>query len=149
MLRDRLSELIEPAVKALGLEYVGCELMRSGTRALLRVYIDAEGGVGVDECGQASRQIGAILDVEDAVAGGYDLEVSSPGIERPLFTCAHYQRYIGHSVKLRLRVAQAGRRNFTGRLTAVEGDKISLCVDEKDYDFILKEIEKTNLLFER
>src|SRR5437870_3087505 len=112
---ERLNQIIAPAVAALGYELVGCELAQDSGRQILRVYVDGENGITLDGCAAVSRQISAVLDVEDPIKGRFLLEVSSPGLERPLFSLAHYQRFIGHKAKLRLRQPQEdGRRNFTG-----------------------------------
>ena len=143
-----LNHLIEPAVSALGYELVGCEL--SGGlkgRKLLRVYVDGPNGVTLDACASISRQIGAVLEVEDPIRGAYYLEVSSPGLERPLFTLAHYQRFIGRRIKVRLRMAEEARRNFAGVLTAVEGEELTLTLDDgEQIRLAFCDIEKGNLV---
>ena len=105
-----LEAIIEPAVTAFGYELLGCESVSAGKgQRLLRVYVDSARGVTIDECAKISRQISAVLDVEDPIKGRYYLEVSSPGIERPLFTVAQCQRYLGQTVSVRLKVAKAGQ----------------------------------------
>ena len=99
--------------------------------ALLRIYVDSANGVNLDECAKVSRQISAVLDVEDPIQGHYYLEVSSPGIDRPLFTIDQCQGYLGKPVAIRLRVPKAGRRNFTGTLVQVENEQISLQLDDQ------------------
>jgi ribosome maturation factor RimP len=140
-----LTQMLEPALITLGYELVGCELFHQGRHSLLRVYIDSPQGITIDDCERASRQISVLLDVEDPMVGAYNLEVSSPGSERPLFTEAHYQRFIGSRVHIRLRRPQEGRRNFAGILQKVESGKVTVEVDEVGFVFAILEIEKANL----
>ena len=125
---DTLIKIVAPVVTGMGYEFWGCELLSAGHQKL-RVYIDSAKGVDVEDCATVSRQVSAVLDVEDPIAGDYVLEISSPGIDRPLFYIEQFSRYIGEKIKLRLNVPQAGRRNFAGQLTAVEGNSISMMVD--------------------
>jgi len=114
--------LLEPGVSALGFELVDVELAGQGRQATLRVYIDSPEGVNVDDCAEVSRQLSALLDVEDPLPGGYTLEVSSPGLDRPLVTPAHYRRFAGALVKLTLARPLDGRRKFKGRLVEATDD---------------------------
>ena len=141
----QLEAIVEPAVAALGYELVGIEYLAQGRHSLLRVYIDSESGITVDDCEQASRQISAVLDVEDPIKGQYTLEVSSPGLERPLFKPEHYERFKGNQVQLRLRVPVEGRRKFRGELQGVRGDDVVVVVDGEELTFPLQDIEKANL----
>jgi ribosome maturation factor RimP len=141
-LRDRLDTL----VSSMGYEFVGCELRKHNTGALLRLYIDAEKGVGVDDCSKVSRQVSAMLDVEDPIQGHYTLEVSSPGLDRPLFELAHYQKFIGREVKVKLFAPLDGRRNFVGVLLRVEDDKITLMVEQTEVELSFSNIEKAKLI---
>lgn len=141
-----LRQLLAPAVEALGYELWGLEYQVHGRNKLLRVYIDSENGINVDDCAAASRQMSAVLDVEDPIAGEYVLEVSSPGMDRPLFTLDQYRHYVGESIQLRLRSAYEGRRKFSGRLVAVEDDEIVLAVDEHEYLLPIELIEKANVV---
>ena len=106
-----LRKLLEPAVSALGFELVGVEFV-SGRRGLLRLYIDSEDGVTIDDCQAVSHQVSGLLDVEDPIQGQYSLEVSSPGLDRPLFRAADFERFAGHEVSLRLVAPVEGRRKF-------------------------------------
>ena len=123
---DKVVALINPSINDLGYELVGVEYVASGKHSILRLYIDSEEGIGVDDCEVVSRQVSAIMDVEDPISGQYNLEVSSPGIERPLFNIAHYQRFLGHDVRLRTFRPIDGRRNFTGAIGSVSEDSNSL-----------------------
>jgi ribosome maturation factor RimP len=131
--------MIEPAVLGLGFELWGVEYHGgSGHRSVLRIYIEAEAGVTLEDCQKVSHQISGILDVEDPIQGEYTLEVSSPGMDRPLYKVAQYARYIGHKVKIRLRVPFEGRRNLTGRIAAVEnGEEVVIQMDEPEAEYVL------------
>ncbi len=143
---SQLAQIIAPAVEAMGFEFVGCELHRHHYRSLLRIFIDGPSGVTLDDCAKVSRQVSATLDVEDPVQGRYLLEVSSPGLERPLFTAEHYRRFLGRCVSVRLRVPEEGRRQYRGIVEAVEGERITLKVDNLTRVISLSEIEKANLI---
>lgn len=143
----KLDEIIKSALKVLGLELVGVDMHTQTSRKVLRIYIDKQdGGVSIDDCELASRQIGAVLDVEDPFSGGYNLEVSSPGLDRPLFTQEHYEKYIGSRVKIRLRLPLDGRRNFVGDIKAVQGDNITIVVGDDTFELAFSNIEKANLV---
>lgn len=150
MMISELQMIIEPAVTALGYELWGCEWVGAGkNRRLLRVYVDSENGVNIDACAKISRQISAVLDVEDPIEGRYLLEVSSPGIDRPLFSLAQYQRYIGRTINIRLRLAKEGRRNFSGILQSAAASRIVLqLADQTTQEFAWRDIEKAHLTSE-
>jgi ribosome maturation factor RimP len=118
----RLQELLQPVVEGLGFECVGVEYQAAGGRNTLCVYIDSEEGITVDDCETVSRQVGAVLDVEDVIRGHYTLEVSSPGLDRPLFTPEHYRRFIGSLATVRLQAPLEGRKKFDGRIVDVASD---------------------------
>ncbi len=141
-----LKALLQPVVEALGCELWGLQMESGGKRKLLRIYIDREEGIAVEDCERVSRQSGAVLDVEDAISGEYVLEVSSPGMDRPLYELGQYERYIGEDVSLRLRFAYDGRRNFKGRLVGVDGDEIILVVADTEYLFPVEGIDKANVV---
>lgn len=145
MLTEKLNAIIAPTVTALGYELVGFELTSGGRGSLIRIYIDNPSGVTVSDCERVSRQVSAVLDVEDPIPGGYDLEVSSPGLDRPLFTLDHYRRFIGKRVKIRLRKPQNDRRNYTGILTAVEQEFVIVEGDGQIWKLPFVDIEKGNL----
>ncbi|MBO1255590.1 ribosome maturation factor RimP [Alteromonas sp. 5E99-2] len=145
-LEQTLTEMLAPAVEALGFEMVGIEFVRAGKHSTLRVYIDHENGIEVDDCADASHQVSAILDVEDPINTEYNLEVSSPGMDRPLFTEAHYQRFVGEVVSVRLSVPMDNRRNFKGTLTTVENGQINVNVDGESFLLAVSNIEKGNLV---
>ena len=122
--QDRLVDLLEPVVTGLGFEWVGSEF--DGHQRTLRIYIDSPDGIGVDDCSKVSYQVSGVLDVEDPIPGRYQLEVSSPGLDRPLFALSHFERFIGSLVKLQLSRALEGRRRFKARITGVEGQDVVL-----------------------
>lgn len=143
-----LEAIIEPAVLAVGYEFVGMEYFKRREGALLRVYIDGEKGVPLEACVQVSRQISAVLDVEDPIVGAYSLEVSSPGLERRLFKLAHFQRFIGRQVKLRLKVPrEENRRNYSGVIESVVGNLIHL-QGEQSVTIDFGDIDKAHLVAE-
>lgn len=144
---DRLKQLLEPVIAALDCELWGIDLQMGGKRKVLRLYIDREEqGVDINDCERVSRQASAILDVEDLIAGEYVLEVSSPGMDRPLYELDHYAKYLGEQISLRLRFPYEGRRNYKGRLKAIEGDEIVLLVADNEFLFPVEGIEKANLI---
>lgn len=144
--RTQLNEILEPIVSAMGYEFVGCEFFPQGKHSLLRIYIDKENGVDVDDCARVSRSVSDALDVEEPIKGEYTLEVSSPGLARPLFTIAHFQKFIGAEIHIKLIIPHEKRRNFTGVLQDVRGEDIVLSVDENTFTFAFKQIEKANLV---
>jgi ribosome maturation factor RimP len=142
----QLTELLEASVNASGYELVGLEFIRAGEHSTLRVFVDHENGINVEDCAEASRQISAVMDVEDPITVAYHLEVSSPGLERPLFKAAHYQQFVGHEVNLVLKMAMNNRRKWKGDIVTVEGELITLKVDGNDETFALSNISKANLI---
>lgn len=141
-----LHGLIEPSVVALGYQLWGIEMLSQGRHSMLRIYIDAEAGIDVEDCAKVSRQVSGILDVEDPISGEYTLEVSSPGMDRPLFTLEQYQAYVGHVVQLKLRMPFDGRRKFKGVLNGIEDEDIVLVVDQDEYLLPIDHIEKANIV---
>lgn len=144
---NRLRQLLEPVIAALGCEFWGMDLQMGGKRKVLRMYIDREEtGVDIHDCERVSRQASAVLDVENLIPGEYVLEVSSPGMDRPLYELDQYAKYLGEEISLRLRFPYEGRRNYRGRLKAVEGDEIVLLVTDSEFLFPVEGIEKANLI---
>lgn len=141
-----LTALVEPVVTGLGLELWGVDMIVQGRTKTLCVYIERESGVGVEDCEAVSRQLSSLFDVEDPIAGEYTLEVSSPGLDRPLFKTEHYARFIGETVKIKLRQAFDGRRNYRGLLRAVENDEVFVEVDGDEYILPIETIEKANIV---
>ncbi|MCP3687020.1 MAG: ribosome maturation factor RimP [Gammaproteobacteria bacterium] len=142
-----LTELFAPVVESMGYELVGVEFSGGSGHGTLRVYIDHEDGVNLDDCASISHQISAILDVEEQVQQAYNLEISSPGLDRPLFKLEDYQRFSGQVAKIKMAIALDGRRNFKGVLQAVvEPNLIEIEVDGEVYQLPLADIGKANLV---
>lgn len=144
--QDTLLALIVPVVEALECEFWGMEYLSQGRHTTLRIYIEREAGVMLEDCEKVSRQISAVLDVEDPISGEYTLEVSSPGVDRPLYTPDHYQRFTGEKVELRLRVPYQGRRKFSGNIVGVEADEVVIRVGDEEFLFPIDSIEKANII---
>jgi len=143
-----IQAVIAPVVESLGCELVGIEYGRQGNRGLLRVYIDKEDGVGVTDCQRVSHQLSGVLDVEDVIKEQYQLEVSSPGLERPLYTLEHFARFAGHKVKLTLVSPIEGQRRFKGVLQGVEDGQVIVNIGENELVLSLNAIDKANLIHE-
>ena len=141
-----INALVEPVVEALGCELWGIEYLPQGKHTLLRIYIDKASGIGLEDCEQVSRQVSSIMDVEDPIAGKYTLEVSSPGMDRPLYTLDHYQRFVGSLVAVKLSRAFEQKKKFQGLLTAVEGDEVVLLVADNEYVLPIEWIEKAHVV---
>lgn len=144
VLHERLATLIG----SMGYELLGCELLPQGRQMIFRIYIDGKDGVTLDDCTRVSYQVSAMLDVEDPIQGHYSLEVSSPGIDRPLFEIEHFRRFIGKLVKIRLRSPVNQRKQFKGILQRVEGENIYLLLEETGQEVTLpySAVDKANLV---
>lgn len=143
---NRLQAIIEPSVSALGYELVGIEYLPQGRYSLLRVYIDSEAGITVDDCEKVSRQLSGVLDVEDPIKGQYSLEISSPGLDRPLFTPEHFARFAGQQVQVRLQQPLNGQRKFKGLLRGMDGEEVLIEIDGGELRVLPEEIDKANLI---
>ena len=142
-----LANLFEPVVESMGYELVGVEFERGGGHGTLRVYIDREEGVSLDDCAAISHQLSGILDVEEPIQQAYDLEISSPGIDRPLFKLEDYERFVGQTARIKLAVALQGRKNFKGELEGVTDSKlVSIRVDGELFDLPYADIARANLV---
>jgi len=138
--------MLRPAVEEVGVELLGIEFVSAGKHSTLRVFIDHENGIDVDNCADVSRQVGALLDVEDPISTEYNLEVSSPGLDRPLFSLAHYEAVIGETVNVRLSLPLNGRRKFKGILNAIESDVLIVTVDGEEFELVFSNVDKGNLV---
>ncbi|MCU0766489.1 MAG: ribosome maturation factor RimP [Gammaproteobacteria bacterium] len=144
---DRLVGLVERVVGPMGYELVGVQLQGRGAAGmLLRVFIDHADGITLDDCAAVSHQLSGALDVEDPIRERYTLEVSSPGLDRPLFTLADYERFAGHRAKLRLARLADGRRNFAGVLRGASGGRIRIEVDGQVLEFPHGDVESARLV---
>ncbi len=171
-----LEELIRPIVEGLGYEFWGMEHLSQGKHSLLRIYIESlqakpagsdisdikdvdvsedgqvndaavsESGIALEDCERVSRQVGAILDVEDPISGDYTLEVSSPGMDRILYNLSQYERYMGYVVAIKLRMPYEGRRKYNGVISGVEGHDVVIRVDQEEFLFPIEAIEKANII---
>jgi len=145
-LEQNLQEMLQDAVEDLGCELWGIECQRVGRFMTVRLFIDKDGGVTVDDCADVSRQVSAILDVEDPIADKYNLEVSSPGLDRPLFTLPQFERYIGQDIAVHLRIPVMERRKWQGKLERIEKDMITLIVDDQEQILVFGNIQKANVV---
>lgn len=146
MTGEELARLLEPTVERLGYELSDLELRIGGRDGVVRVFIDKPEGVGLADCETVSRQISAVLDVEDPVPGHYVLEVSSPGLDRKLTKPAHFQRFVDRDVKVKVRFPVDGRRNFRGKLMAASEESIEVEVDGQSYSLPMATIESARLV---
>ncbi len=138
-------DLLQPVIEGLGYEFVGLEYLPQGSRSVLRVYIDHDSGINLDDCGKVSHQISGVLEVEDPIRGQYVLEVSSPGLDRPLFVREHYERFLGERAQIRTCLPIDGRRKFTGQLVQLQDDDLVIEVEGKRVIVSLDQIEKARL----
>ncbi|MDH1105026.1 ribosome maturation factor RimP [Pseudomonas otitidis] len=143
---EQLQALLAPVVEALGYQCWGIEFLSQGRHSLLRVYIDHENGILVDDCEKVSRQISGVLDVEDPISSEYTLEVSSPGMDRPLFRLEQFAAHAGELVKIKLRSPYEGRRNFQGLLRGVEEQDVVVLVEDHEYLLPIDLIDKANII---
>ena len=145
-MKAELERLIEPAVEQLGYELSDLELKIGGRDGIVRVFIDKPDGVDLTDCEFVSRQLSAVLDVENPLPGHYTLEVSSPGLDRKLTKPEHFQRFIGEAIRVKLRFPVAGRRNFRGLLRAADEEQIEVEVDGEPHSLQIATIESARLI---
>jgi len=143
---EQLQALLAPVVEAIGYQCWGIEFLSQGRHSLLRVYIDHENGILIDDCEKVSRQISGVLDVEDPISSEYTLEVSSPGMDRPLFRLEQFAAHAGELVKIKLRSPYEGRRNFQGLLRGVEEQDVVVLVEDHEYLLPIDLIDKANII---
>jgi ribosome maturation factor RimP len=142
-----VTDLVRRAVEALGYELVGVEyLSRPKAGHLLRVYIDSEHGIGLSDCEKVSHQVSGLLDVENPIRGDYALEVSSPGLDRPLFEKAHFQRFVGQVARVKLNAALNGRSNYKGTILEVDGDDVVMLVEGESVRLPLSQVSSARLV---
>ncbi len=148
MRRDQthLWELFEPVVKGMGFDLIEIEHFPNPKHGVLRLYIDKEGGVNVDDCSTVSRQISALIDVEDPVSGQFNLEVSSPGLDRPLRRLVDFQRFTGSLVKLKTVMPLEGQRNFKGRLLEASEETLVIETDDEEISLPMSTIDKARIV---
>jgi ribosome maturation factor RimP len=146
VVENTLRERLGFVVTALGYEFVGFELISHSRTSVLRVFIDSENGITVDDCSKVSYQVSAMLDVEDPIPGQYTLEISSPGLDRPLFEIAHYEKFVSSRIKVRTYHPINKRRNFVGMLVRVDGMDIHLLIGTEEVTIPFSDIEKANVV---
>lgn len=146
MTGDELRHLLEPSIEQLGYELSDIEVKLGGKDGVVRVFIDRPEGIGLEDCEAVSRQVSAVLDVEDPLPGQYVLEVSSPGLDRKLTKFEHFHRFTGEEVRIKLRLPIAGRRNFRGALRAADKETIEIEVDGERHSLPLAAIESARLV---
>lgn len=144
--REQVIALLEPTVESMGFELAELECRLGHGRGMLRLFIDREGGITLEDCAEVSRQVAAVLDVEDPIPGDYDLEVSSPGLDRKLVKPVHFDRFSGCEVKIRLRRMLGDRRKFCGTLVRRDGSDLVIEVDGDPMTVPMDEIEVARLV---
>lgn len=143
---DQIELLVEAPIESLGYELVGIEYIKNGVNTVLRLYIDAEQGIGIEDCERVSHQVNGILEVEDPISSAYALEVSSPGFDRPLFKERDFIRFTGSEVKMSMKLPIQGRRNFRGVLQGFSDGDILVEVDGEIYELPLTKLSKAKLV---
>jgi ribosome maturation factor RimP len=146
MSQQRLNDLLQPLVESLGYEFVGMEYHNNPKQSVVRIYIDAEAGVGLEDCETVSREVAALLDVEDPIKGHYNLEISSPGVDRPLFTPAQFARFAGEEAQVTLFAPADGRRKFKGVILDADDTTVRLEVDGDEVSLDFANVAKARLV---
>ncbi|HET6655703.1 MAG TPA: ribosome maturation factor RimP [Gammaproteobacteria bacterium] len=144
--RDKLFAVLEPTIERLGYSVVDIEYHPRGRQGTLRIFIDSPDGITLDDCGRVSHQVSGVLDVEDPIPGAYELEVSSPGLDRPLRTAADFERFAGREVKLQTHALVNGRRRFRGTLVGLEDEQVVLDVAGERLRFARSSVDKAKLV---
>ena len=146
MTGDELQKLLVPTIEGLGYELMDLEAKLSGGSGILRIFIDKPEGIGVEDCEKVSLAVSALLDVEDPVPGHYDLEVSSPGLDRKLTKVEHFQRFEGETVKVQMRFPILGRKRFRGTLVSSDDENIVVEVDGESHELPMATIDTARLV---
>ena len=141
-----LWELLEPVVAGMGYELVEIEFNSHPKNKVLRLYIDKEEGILIEDCSEVSRQVSAVIDVEDPISGFFNLEVSSPGLDRPLRKLEDYERFKDEMVKIKTSMPQDGQRNFKGQIKDVDKDSVLIECEGKEVSLLISAIEKARLI---
>jgi ribosome maturation factor RimP len=142
----KLNELLQPLVQDLGYEFVGLEYHNNPKHSVLRIYIDQENGVGIEDCERVSREVAALLDVKDPIRSQYNLEVSSPGLDRPLFTTAHYREFVGQLAQVNVFAPVDGRRKFSGPILSADEKSVTLSQDGTEVTLDIENVVKAKLI---
>ena len=146
MTGSELEALLEPTIERLGYEMTDIEAKLGGKNGVIRVFIDHDDGIGIEDCEKVSRAVSALLDVEDPVPGHYDLEVSSPGFNRKLTKVQHFQRFTGEIVKVEMRFPIEGRKRFRGKLLSTDDENIMVDVDGVSHSLPMATIDTARLV---
>ncbi|MCH8250332.1 MAG: ribosome maturation factor RimP [Proteobacteria bacterium] len=146
MTGEELQKLLEPTIERLGFELTDLEVRLDGKGGLLRITIDKPEGIDLDDCEKASLAVSALLDIEDPVADNYNLEVSSPGLNRKLTKLEHFQRFEGETLKVTMRLPIAGRRRFRGTLVSSDNENIVVEVDGESHSLPLASLDTARLV---
>jgi ribosome maturation factor RimP len=140
-----MRQVVEPILESQGMELVDLEYRRESQGWVLRLYIDRQGGISVNDCAEASGEVGAVLEIRDLIPNPYVLEISSPGLSRPLKKREHFEKYQNRLVKIKTFEPVEGRRNFKGTLLGLEGESVRLEVEGRIYEIPFQNIAKANL----
>ncbi|PIE43180.1 MAG: ribosome maturation factor RimP [Gammaproteobacteria bacterium] len=142
----RLEDILSPVVESMGFDCWGVEYLHQGRHSVLRVYIDSEAGITLDNCESVSRQISGVLDVEDPIPSEYTLEVSSPGMDRPLFKLSQFKKFVGSTISVKLKMPFDGKRKYRGVLNGVEQGEVLLLVERHELLLPYEMIDKANVV---
>jgi ribosome maturation factor RimP len=148
-LHSRLRELIEPIASSLGLSIWGIQVPASPKGGILRIYVDSEQGVTIDDCAELSRHVNVILDVEDPMPGPYTLEVSSPGLERPFFAFEQLEPYLGRLLQVQLKAPLLGSKKWKGHVLRLENEELILQTDKQEIHIPWDQVHKARLVYEK
>jgi len=143
---DQIEALVQVPIESLGYMLVGVEYIKNGRDTVLRIYIDAEQGISIEDCERVSHQVNGILEVEDPISTAYSLEVSSPGFDRPLFKQKDFEQFVGAEAKISMKLPIQGRRNFKGQLHGFSDGNILIEVDGELYDLPLTKLAKARIV---
>ncbi len=149
MTGDELTKLLQPTIERLGYELSDLEMKLGGKSGVVRIFIDHPDGIGLEDCEKVSLAASASLDVEDPLPGQYNLEVSSPGLDRKLTKIAHFQRFTGETVKVQMRFPIEGRKRFRGTLVSTNDENIVVDVDGESHSLPMATIDTARLVPER
>jgi ribosome maturation factor RimP len=143
---EKVQVIVEKVAETMGYELVGVEYLQRDKTSLLRVYIDQPEGINLEDCQAVSHQLSGVLDVEDPIAGNYNLEISSPGLDRPLFKAEDYQRFTGSQVKIKMSKTESGRKNYKGVIQGLENDEVILDMQGNEIRLALADIDQSKLV---